>query len=97
MITTDEPGVYVEGSHGIRIENELICEKGEHNEYGQFLKFENLTFCPLDIDAIDPKYMDVGDVRKFNAYQKLVYETLAPHLCENGRSKLAYMTRPIEY
>ena len=74
-----------------------ICEKGEHNEYGQFLKFENLTFCPLDIDAIDPKYMDVSDVRKFNAYQKLVYETLAPHLCENGRSKLAYMTRPIEY
>lgn len=97
MITTDEPGVYVEGSHGIRIENELICEKGEHNEYGQFLKFENLTFCPIDIDAIDPKYMDVSDVRKFNAYQKLVYETLAPHLCENGRSKLAYMTRPIEY
>ena len=46
IITTDEPGVYVEGSHGIRIENELICEKGEHNEYGQFLKFENLTFGP---------------------------------------------------
>ena len=97
MIVTDEPGVYEAGEVGIRIENELICEKGEHNEYGQFLKFENLTFCPLDIDAIDPKYMDVSDVRKFNAYQKLVYETLAPHLCENGRSKLAYMTRPIEY
>ncbi len=50
MVTTDEPGVYVEGSHGIRIENELVARNGEHNEYGQFMYFENITYCPIDLD-----------------------------------------------
>lgn len=95
MVTTDEPGVYVEGSHGIRIENELICEKSLHNEYGQFMRFENLTFCPLDLDAIDVNFLDESDVRKLNEYHKLVYKTLAPHMCENERAKLEYLTRPL--
>ena len=54
MVTTDEPGIYIEGSHGIRIENELLCRKGTKNEYGQFMNFENITYAPIDLDAIDP-------------------------------------------
>ncbi len=92
MITTDEPGVYVEGSHGIRIENELITVKGEHNEYGQFLKFENITFCPIDLDGIDPEYMDSSDIKKLNAYHKSVFDTLSPYI---DSPHLAELTRAI--
>ena len=53
MITTDEPGVYLEGKYGIRTENELVCHKAEKNEYGQFMEFEFLTFVPIDVDGID--------------------------------------------
>ena len=95
MVTTDEPGVYVEGSHGIRIENELVTVKGEHNEYGQFLKFENITYCPIDLDGIDTEYMEKSDIKKLNDYHKMVFDTLSPYLCEHDREKLAYMTRNI--
>ncbi len=95
MITTDEPGIYVEGSHGIRIENELIARKSLHNEYGQFMHFENLTFCPIDLDGIDTSLLDRSDIRKLNEYHKSVYDTLAPYLCANDREKLAYLTREI--
>ena len=57
MITTDEPGVYLEGEYGIRTENELICVKAEKNEYGQFMKFENITYAPIDLDGIVPEEM----------------------------------------
>ena len=57
MVTTNEPGVYVEGSHGIRIENEIVVRKAEKNEYGQFMDFEVVTFAPIDLDAIDERLM----------------------------------------
>lgn len=95
MITTDEPGVYVEGSHGIRIENELIAVKGEHNEYGQFMHFENLTFCPIDLEGIDANLMDKSDIKKLNAYHKSVYETLSPYLSDEDAEKLAELTAEI--
>ena len=95
MITTDEPGIYVEGSHGIRIENELAAVKSERNEYGQFMRFENLTFCPIDLDGIDASLLDASDIRKLNAYHRSVYDTLAQYLCEGDREKLAYLTRAI--
>ena len=95
MVTTDEPGVYIDGSHGIRIENELVAAKGLYNEYGQFLRFENLTFCPIDRDGIDTRYMDKSDIDKLNAYHKSVYDALNQYLCENEREKLAYLTEEI--
>lgn len=52
MVTTDEPGYYQAGSHGIRTENELLCIKKSESEYGTFLAFEQLTYCPIDRDAI---------------------------------------------
>lgn len=54
MVITDEPGIYIENSHGIRTENELLVVKDTENEYGQFLRFETLTFVPIDLDAVDP-------------------------------------------
>ena len=57
MLTSDEPGIYIEGSHGIRTENLMLCRKAEKNQYGQFMKFEFVTFVPIDLDAIDTKYM----------------------------------------
>lgn len=80
MITTNEPGVYTENSHGIRIENELLCKKDIKNEYGQFMSFETITYAPIEKDAIDPSYLEKKDIEQLNAYHKMVYETLSPYL-----------------
>ncbi len=95
MITTDEPGVYLEGKYGIRTENELICRKGEKNEYGQFMYFENITFAPIDLDAILPEEMSRTERRRLNDYHKQVYETLAPYLTDAEREWLKEYTREI--
>ena len=95
MITTDEPGFYVEGSHGIRIENELVSTKAYKNEFGQFMRFENLTFCPIDLDGIDKSLLDGSDVKKLNAYHRSVYDTLEKYLDDKDKEKLAKLTREI--
>lgn len=78
MVTTDEPGVYIEGSHGIRTENELLCVSDRENEYGEFLRFEPLTFAPIDLDGIDPALMSRPERHGLNDYHALVYSTLSP-------------------
>lgn len=80
MVTTDEPGVYVEGSHGIRTENELVCKKAECNEYGQFMEFETITYAPIDIDGIDTKYMSEREIELLNRYHENVYNVISPYL-----------------
>ncbi|MDF2951763.1 MAG: peptidase family, partial [Anaerocolumna sp.] len=79
MVTTNEPGIYVEGSHGIRTENEIVCQKGEKNEYGQFMYFETITFAPIDLDAIDVTYLTPIDKKRLNQYHAQVYEKLSPY------------------
>ncbi len=79
MVTTDEPGVYIDGSHGIRIENELLCRKAENCEYGQLMEFETLTYAPIDLDCIDLSQMEQRDKDRLNGYHKMVYEKLAPY------------------
>lgn len=95
MVTTDEPGVYVEGSHGIRTENELICQKDECNEYGQFMSFETITYAPIDLDGIDASYLNNTDVKQLNAYHKMVYEKLSPFLTKEEAEWLKAYTREI--
>ena len=68
MVVTDEPGIYIAGSHGIRTENELIVRKGEANEYGQFMYFETMTFVQIDLDAINPDIMSAEDKKMLNDY-----------------------------
>ncbi|MBR6307755.1 MAG: aminopeptidase P family protein [Lachnospiraceae bacterium] len=77
MIVSDEPGVYVGGSHGIRIENIILCRKDVENSDGQFMKFEHLTFAPLDKELLDRKYLSEKDVERINTYHKDVYDKTA--------------------
>ena len=95
MVTTDEPGIYLEGRYGIRIENELVCRKGEANEYGQFMYFEPLTFAPIDLDAIDPEELTKTDKNRLNSYHKLVYDTISPYLTDDEAAWLKVYTRAI--
>ena len=95
MITTDEPGVYIEGKYGIRTENELICVKDEKNEYGQFMRFENITYVPIDLDAILPEEMSAKERRELNEYHQMVYEKVSPYLTDEEREWLKTYTRPI--
>ncbi|RDY32719.1 aminopeptidase P family protein [Lachnotalea glycerini] len=95
MITTDEPGIYIEGSHGIRIENELVCRKGTKNQHGQFMFFENLTFAPIDLDAIQPELMSIKEKSMLNAYHKDVFEKLSPYMNQEEIEWLKKYTREI--
>ncbi len=79
MVTSDEPGFYLEGEYGIRIENLLLCRKGERNRYGQFLEFEHLTLAPVDLDAVDLAELDERDKKRLNGYHKQVREALSPY------------------
>ena len=93
MVTTDEPGVYIEGSHGIRTENLIVCRKAEKNEYGQFMHFRTLTWVPIDMEAIDEKYMTETQRAYLYAYQKEVFEKLSPYLNEEEREWLRAETK----
>ena len=95
MFQSDEPGLYIEGSHGIRTENLLICHKAEKNMYGQFMNFETLTFTPIDLDGVDISVMEPSDVRLLNAYHKECYEKLSPYMTEEENEWLKEVTRPI--
>ena len=95
MITSDEPGVYWEGKYGIRLENEILCRKGEKNEFGQFMYFENLTFVPFDLEVLDPEQMDSRERGYLNAYHAEVYEKVAPLLTPEEAEWLKEATRPV--
>ncbi len=95
MVTTDEPGIYIEGSHGIRLENELLCRKGEENEYGQFMYFEDLTCVPIDLDAVEPGLLDENDKRRLNRYHREVCGRLCPYFEGRELEWLLHATREI--
>ena len=95
MVITDEPGVYIEDSHGVRLENELLVCKDELNGDGQFMHFQPLTLIPMDLDAIDPECMTEHERAMLNDYHKKVYETISPYLEEDEREWLAKYTREV--
>ena len=95
MVITDEPGIYIAGSHGIRTENELVVRKGVQNEYGQFMYFEPITFVPIDLDAIDPSVMSAEDKKMLNDYHKAVFEKISPYLNEEETEWLKKYTREV--
>ena len=95
MVTTDEPGIYIEGKYGIRTENELIWQKGIKNEYGQFMYFENVTYVPIDLDAIDPDQMNRDEKRQLNQYHAMVLEKMAPYFEGDELEFLKEYTRAI--
>ena len=95
MIISDEPGVYIEGSHGIRTENILEIVKETKNGDGQFMGFRHLTFVPIDLDAIDTQYMEPSDVCKLNAYHAEVYKRLEPFFDGEEKEMLKKATRSV--
>lgn len=95
MITTDEPGIYLQDQYGIRTENELICVKGEKNPYGQFMGFENITYVPIDLDGIDKQHLNAEDVKQLNDYHKMVYEKISPYMTPEENEWLKEYTREI--
>lgn len=95
MVTTNEPGIYCEGSHGVRTENEMVCHAGEKNEYGQFMEFETITCAPIDLDAIDKQYLTPVDVERLNRYHAWVFKTLSPYMTAEENEWLRTYTRAI--
>ena len=82
MITSDEPGIYLEGKFGIRLENMIVCQKDVENEYGSFLCFDSLTLVPFDLSAIILEELSTKERRWLEQYHKKVFETIAPYLTE---------------
>lgn len=95
MILTDEPGVYIEGEYGIRLENQLAVRKDIENEYGQFMKFQTLTCAPLDLDGVEVSLLSKEEKDELNAYHSAVYESLAPLLSSEEAVWLKQATRSI--
>lgn len=95
MITSDEPGYYVEGAYGIRHENMIVCKKAEKNEFGQFMCFEHLTMVPFDLEAVVPEQMSERERMLLNQYHAEVYEKISPYLEAEEKEWLREATRAI--
>lgn len=95
MITSDEPGYYVEGEYGIRHENLIVCKKAEVTSFGQFMCFEHLTMVPFDLDAVVPEQMSERERGLLNGYHAEVYAKISPYLDEEERAWLGEATRAI--
>ncbi|MDE6720568.1 MAG: aminopeptidase P family protein [Bacteroidaceae bacterium] len=96
MTITDEPGIYIEGSHGVRHENTmLVVPATEGITYGPYYTFEQLTLCPIMTAPILVEMLTKEEREWFNSYQQTVYDRLAPHLDEEHRAWLKEITRPI--
>ncbi|MCD8340338.1 MAG: M24 family metallopeptidase C-terminal domain-containing protein [Burkholderiales bacterium] len=98
MVTSDEPGIYRPGKWGIRIENLLATVSKASSEFGEFLGFEALTLCPIELKAVLIKELMADEIQWLNAYHQMVYERLSPYL-EKDQSTLAWLkknTAPIE-
>ena len=95
MIITIEPGVYKAGSHGIRIENVVVVDQDIETDSGQFMKFETLSFCPIDLEAVDSEMLSNKEKAWLNNYHKEVYNKLSPYLNDEENKWLERETRKI--
>lgn len=95
MLITDEPGVYLEGKYGIRIENVLLCKKSIKNSDGQFMEFETLTFVPFERDAILKELLNDTEIEWINNYHKAVYASLEKYMTEEEKVWLNKVCAPI--
>lgn len=95
MTVTDEPGLYLAGRFGVRIENTLVVEKYKETEFGEFLKFDSLTLCPIDTVPIDKSMLLQEEIDWLNDYHARVYRELAPHLNDEEKAWLKDATLPI--
>lgn len=95
MVTSDEPGYYLEGEYGIRLENLLLCVSRQDSPHGQFLAFEPLTWVPFDLEAVDPQLLSPREKDLLNDYHAKVRGKLSPLLSPPEKEALAFLTREI--
>ncbi|MDR7871251.1 MAG: aminopeptidase P family protein [Tissierellaceae bacterium] len=95
MVVSIEPGVYKAGKHGIRIENIVVVTDDIETESGKFMKFEVLSYVPIDLDAIDVELLSYDEKQWLNSYHKDVYDKLSPYLNEEEKAWLQHNTRSI--
>lgn len=96
MTVTDEPGLYIEGLFGIRIENTLLTTPYRSTPFGEFLQFSSLTLCPIDTAPIELPMLTIDELSWLNNYHRTVYNTLAPHLDSEHTEWLKDATKPLE-
>lgn len=96
MVTSNEPGLYREGMHGIRHENVVLCKEAGKNDFGDWLEFETLTCCHIDTAAIVPELMNEDEKEWLNAYNEHVFRTLSPLLPEEAAAWLRTKTQPVK-
>ncbi|EGT3617106.1 aminopeptidase P family protein [Clostridium perfringens] len=96
MILTNEPGIYREGKYGIRTENTMVVVKDINSEeFGEFYKFETISLCPIDLEAVEVSLLSEVERNWLNDYHKNVYEVLSPYLNEEEKAFLKNETRAI--
>ena len=95
MVTTDEPGIYIDNDYGIRIESEMLCADAGESEYGRYLCFENLTLCPIDVTPVNRDELTEKEISWLNAYHERVYEELKDDLAPEVAAWLYDVTRPL--
>lgn len=95
LVFSDEPAIYREGKYGIRTENILLVTEDEKSEFGQFLKFETLSLCYIDIALIDQSLLDALEINWLNIYHSMVYELLSSILTDEERIWLKMKTEEI--
>ena len=97
MIFSNEPGIYLAGKFGVRIENLVVVREAEVNEYGRFLALEPLTLVPYDRDAIDLSLLSSRDVELLNAYHAKVFAAISPYLIGDELEWLKEVTEPVQF
>ena len=95
MTVTDEPGLYLAGKFGVRIENTLIVKDFIETEFGKFLQFESLTLCPIDLDCADLDMLTAEEKQWLNDYHEMVFEKLSPLLNDEEKEWLKTNTARI--
>ncbi|WP_075602823.1 aminopeptidase P family protein [Saccharicrinis aurantiacus] len=95
MVSSNEPGLYRANEYGIRIENLLLTTKAQSTEFGDFLQFETLTLCPIDLKSIKKELLTEEEILWLNNYHKNVYESVSPFLNDTLKAWLKENTRSI--
>lgn len=95
MLISNEPALYRQGEYGLRTENLIICLKDQSTEFGNFLRFDTMTLCPIDTKAIDKSLMTPEEINWLNNYHQTVFQELAPLLSPELKKYLKEITKAI--
>ncbi len=95
MLLSNEPGVYFEGQFGVRIENVLVALPDGKTDFGEYLRFETLSLCPIDLDLVEPGLLERDEIAWLNAYHRQVRDALAPWLSAQEQAWLWRETREL--